>query len=106
MSVLRKAKEKEVIASFAKTPEESNELERFLVQFPDVVARAGKEYAPHFIVSYLTALAGTFNRSYATTIIVDAKDVYSPYRVALTNAFAVVMRNGLAILGIPILERM
>ena len=38
--------------------------------------------------------------------IVDKKKELSPYRVALTNAFATVMKNGLWMLGIETLEKM
>ena len=47
------------------TPWETTELEKYLYRFPEVVERAGKEYAPHYIVTYLTELASAFNSSYA-----------------------------------------
>ena len=54
----------------------------------------------------LRNLAGTFNNYYAKNKIVDKLDEYSPYKVALTEAFAVVMKNGLWMLGIKTLEKM
>ncbi len=108
-AVLRKAQE-EGIAPPAKISKEAQdvpgELEKLLAQFPDVVMRAEKEFAPQLIVTYLTALAGCFNAYYANTPIVAKDNPVSPYRVALTSAFASVMKNGLWLLGIRAPERM
>ena len=81
-------------------------LERLLVRFPDVVARAQKEYEPHYITTYLTELAGAFNSWYAKEKIVDQSDSTSPYKVALTDAFRITMKNGLYLLGIEAPEKM
>ncbi|OHA20502.1 MAG: arginine--tRNA ligase [Candidatus Taylorbacteria bacterium RIFCSPHIGHO2_01_FULL_51_15] len=81
-------------------------LERLLCRFPEVVERAGKEMEPHYITTYLTGLAGTFNSWYAHEKIVDASDPTSPYKVALTSAFSIVMKNGLWLLGIGVPTRM
>lgn len=82
-----------------------NELGRLLYRFPEVVERAGKEYAPHYIASFLIELAGAFNSWYAKERILDAGED-TPYRLALTQAFAQVMKNGLWLLGIAAPERM
>ena len=84
---------------------ETHEIEKLLYRFPEVVERAGQEYAPHYITTYLTEIAGSFNNFYAhEQIIDDSPD--SPYRLAITKAFNIVMKNGLDILGIPTPERM
>ena len=87
-------------------PWETTALEKLLYRFPEIVERAGKEYEPHYITTFLTELAGAFNSWYAREQIVDEKDPASPYKVALTKAFAIVMRNGLGLLGIKVPERM
>jgi arginyl-tRNA synthetase len=76
-------------------------IERLLYRFPEVVERAGGEYAPHHITTYLTELAGAFNSFYAQEEILG-----NPYRLAITKAFNTVMKNGLNILGIPAPEKM
>ena len=76
-------------------------IERLLYRFPEIVERAGKEYAPNYITTYLTELASAFNNFYAQEQIVG-----NNYRVAITQAFKNVMKNGLDILGIPAPERM
>jgi arginyl-tRNA synthetase len=106
MSVLKKAKAEKIKPSFKNIPGEITELEKVIYNFHDVVLKAGKEYEPHFIVLYLTELAGEFNSYYAKNKIVDKMDKFSPYKIALTKAFMTVMENGLNLLGIKTLEKM
>lgn len=81
------------------------EIEKLLYRFPEVVERAGREYAPHYITTYLTELAGSFNNFYAhEQVIGDSPE--SGYRLTIVQAFNIVMKNGLTILGIPAPERM
>ena len=100
--------ERRVVDESDKLPEkwETTNLERLLERFPSVVARAGSEYAPHHIVTYLIDLAGEFNSFYASHKIIDEADSTSPYRLALTKAFAEVMTSGLDLLGIKVPEKM
>src|SRR3989344_1716417 len=84
---------------------EAREVERLLYRFPEMVERAGREYAPNYITTYLTELAASFNNFYAhEQVIGDSPE--SPYRLAIVQAFKTVMKNGLDILGIPAPERM
>ncbi|MBI4992355.1 MAG: arginine--tRNA ligase [Candidatus Harrisonbacteria bacterium] len=98
-SVLTKAKEEGVRPSLKLLPAEVSEVERMLCRFPEILERAGKEYAPNYMVFYLTELARVFNSYYAKVKIVNPDDKYSPYKVALTEAFGVVLGSGLEILG-------
>ncbi len=91
-----------------KVPEgwETTNIERLLERFGSVVKKAGREYAPHHIVTYLTDLASEFNSFYASHKIIDEGDNTSPYRLTITKAFAGVMTEGLRLLGIKVPERM
>jgi arginyl-tRNA synthetase len=106
-SIVEKARTENVSRS-AELPSgwQTFELERLLYRFPEVVLRAGEEFAPHHIINYLTELARAFNSFYGNEQIVDAKDASSPYKIALAESFATVMKNGLSILGIEAPERM
>jgi len=84
----------------------SSELSKLLIRFPEVVERAGREYAPHYLATYLTGLASAFSTFYAEQTVVDKNDVESPAKVALVQAFSVVMKNGLNLLGIKVPEKM
>ncbi|MFH1455060.1 MAG: arginine--tRNA ligase [bacterium] len=81
-------------------------LEKLLYRFPEVVERAGNEYSPHYIATYLIELASSFNSFYAMGKIVDKADIKSPYKVALTETFSIVLKNGLNLLGIQTPEKM
>ncbi len=84
----------------------ATELERYLYRFPEVVERAGIEYAPHYIVTYLTELASIFNSFYAKEKIIDENDPASPYKIALTSATAHILKSGLNLLGIKVPPKM
>jgi arginyl-tRNA synthetase len=64
-----------------------------------------KEYAPNLILTYLIELAGSFNNFYAHEKIIS-EDSESEYKIAITEAFRIVLKNGLMVLGIPTPERM
>ncbi len=84
---------------------EVRQIEKMLYRFPEIVERAREEYAPHFITTYLTELASSFNNFYATEqVIGDSPE--ANYRLAIVEAFKIVMKNGLHVLGIPAPERM
>ncbi|MEK9185804.1 MAG: arginine--tRNA ligase, partial [Patescibacteria group bacterium] len=82
------------------------DIERVLYRFPEVVEKAGMEFAPHIIVTYLIELSSLFNSFYAKEKIIDKNDLASSYKIALTSAVAQVLKNGLRLLGIKTLEKM
>src|SRR3989344_3084452 len=85
---------------------ETTNLERYLERFGSVVEKAGLEYAPHHIVTFLIELAGEFNVFYASGKIIEGGDETASYRLALTKAFAEVMTKGLDLLGIKVPSQM
>jgi len=106
ISLLRKAKAEKVKASLKNAPPEITQLEKLMHQFSDVVEKAGKECEPHLVALYITELAREFNNYYAHTKVVDKTDMFSPYRVAVVEAFSLIMKNGLWLLGIKAPEKM
>ena len=105
-SVLQKAKDVGVKPSVEVRPQQTAVIERLLYRFPGIVERAGTELEPHYIATYLIELAGAFNSWYAKEQIVASEDLTSPYKVALTEAFATTMQNGLWLLGIAVPTKM
>ena len=79
-------------------------IEKLLYRFPEVVERAGAEYAPQHITTYLIELASAFNNFYAHEQVIS-DDLETPYRLAIVKATNIIMKNGLNILGIPTPER-
>ncbi|MFZ2523565.1 MAG: arginine--tRNA ligase [Minisyncoccia bacterium] len=85
---------------------QTTNLEKILGRFSSVVERAGREYAPHHLVTYLIDLAGEFNSFYASHKIIDETDPTSSYRLYITKVFVGVMEEGLDLLGIKIPQKM
>lgn len=82
-------------------------LERVLYRFPEVVAGALSEYAPNHVATHLIEVAREFNSFYGGHKIVDPENrTVSAHRLAIAGAARVVIRNGLALLGIGAPERM
>jgi len=79
-------------------------LERFILHFPEITARATRELAPNLLVNYLTELAGEWNSFYAKERIIGGD--HEAHKLMLTRAFANTMANGLTLLGIPAPEKM
>ena len=81
-------------------------LLRRLADFPDELAMATRELAPHLITFYLKELAAEFNSYYnAEQFLVD-DDALRQARLALVVATGQVVRNGLAVLGVSAPVRM
>ena len=100
-SMLQKAETENISLSHTQ-PQEwvMTDIERYLYRFPSIVEMAFTELAPHMVVTYITELAQLFNSWYGNTKIVDVNDETSPYKLAITDAVAQVIKNGLWILGI------
>lgn len=105
-SLINKANKEGIESTNDKAPEEITQLEKMLYRFPEVVSRASAEFEPHYVANYLIDIARMFNSFYANTQIINTEDETSPYKVALTEAFSRVMKNGLWLLGIETPEKM
>ena len=79
-------------------------IERLIIRFPEVTAKARREMAPHHITQYLTQLASEWNSFYAKERIIGGD--YEAYKLSLAQAFVTTMKNGLWLLGIRSPERM
>lgn len=106
LSVLEKARAEKLKPEPSQHDNSIYDLEKILYRFPEVVATSYHELAPSYIVTYLTELAGSFNSFYAQNKIIDPENPESSYRLALCESFSIVMKSGLSLLGIKVLERM
>lgn len=79
-------------------------IERIILHFPEVAARAARELSPNILTTYLTELAGAWNSFYAQEQVLGSPE--EDYKQRVTRAFAHTMQNGLALLGIPAPEKM
>ncbi len=85
-------------------PDAPYTVERLILRFPEVVAHAVAERAPHHIAQYLTKLAGAWNSFYATEQVLGSPE--EAYKQKVAKAFATTMENGLHLLAIPTPDRM
>ncbi len=100
---------------------------RLIMQFPDIVKAAADNYAPNTLCTYLFQLSQAFNAFYGKNQILvssviptsepessakaqgipgQARDDTMSLRLMITAATAQVLKNGLYLLGINVLERM
>ena len=81
-------------------------LARLLDEFPETVAKAALEAAPHDIAFYLRELAAQFHSYYnAERILVDDEDLRTA-RLALCAAVRQALANGLSLIGVSAPEKM
>lgn len=79
-------------------------IERLVLHFPEVVARAATGRAPNILITYLTELAAGWNSFYASEQVLGSAE--EAYKQRVARAFANTMTNGLTLLGIPTPEKM
>jgi len=81
-------------------------LARLLDEFPETVAKAALEAAPHDIAFYLRELAAQFHSYYnAERILVDDENLRTA-RIALCAAVRQTLANGLSLIGVSAPEKM
>jgi arginyl-tRNA synthetase len=92
------------------THERENDLLRAIGEFPRVLTSAAELRAPHRVARYLEELAGTYHRFYDSCRVLPRGDEQATplttARLWLCAATAVVLRNGLGVLGVSAPERM
>ncbi|WP_448640730.1 arginine--tRNA ligase [Geodermatophilus sp. URMC 63] len=92
------------------THERENDLLRAIGEFPRVLTSAAELRAPHRVARYLEELAGTYHRFYDVCRVLPRGDEeagpLTTARLWLCAATAVVLRNGLDVLGVSAPERM
>ncbi len=86
------------------TPPAPYTIERLIIHFPAVVARATRTQTPSTLVTYLTELAAEWNSFYAREQVLGSPE--EAYKQRVARAFANTMSNGLRLLGIPAPEKM
>jgi arginyl-tRNA synthetase len=81
-------------------------LAQRIAEYPEAVASAARELAPHAIAFYLRALAGDFHSYYNAERILVEDESLRMARLALCAAARQTLANGLALLGVTAPEKM
>ncbi len=95
----------EVDFSLLSLPEEV-ELMKALLDFPSLVAGAAEALEPHRLATYLHDTAGKTHLWYHKAHVLNEPEPVTRARLLLARAAQIVLRNGLAMLGISAPERM
>lgn len=83
------------------------DLLKKILQYEEAVNRATQQLAPHLLCTYLFELAQTFSSWYGNNSVIKAENSeLKQLRIALTAFTARVLKAGLGILGISVLEKM
>ncbi len=101
-SILRKSKKKPAIKD--NFTEKETEIIKKISLFPEIIDKCARELKPHHLANYLSELAAVFNEFYHSQKVIDSEK--EPELLALIQSVAVVMKNGLRLLGIKTLEKM
>lgn len=111
-SILRKAHAENInipasLNNDAPLNEKETELIQKMNEFGAAVEQAGKDYSPSGIANYCYELTKDFNQFYHDYSILNAEnEVEKVTRLVLAQNVAKVIKNGMALLGIEVPERM
>ena len=104
-SILRKAKYKQGTKFASKMLDDSEKALLFqLGNFPQIVRHAYESLAPNLIANYSFQIAQMFKEFYHKNQVIGSEQ--EQFRLALVDAFSLVLKNSLYLLGISALEKM
>ncbi len=111
-SILRKASDSGIVipavlqCSYAPNDKEIALIQK-LCDYPSTVQQAGKDYAPSVIANYCYELTKVFNQFYHDYSILGADSADERlFRLIVASNVAKVIRQGMALLGISVPEKM
>ncbi len=90
----------------SKLNEKESTILRSIQRFPETVLLASEEVSPHIIANYLYSFAQKFNSFYGDTPVLNAEESIKDFRVLLVYSASVILKNGLGLLGIDVVEKM
>ena len=85
---------------------EELELIKMLLMLPEIIESCALTFEPHRLAEYLHTVAGVFHKFYHECRVVTEDVQLTRARLALCQATRIVLRNGLAVLGISAPEQM
>lgn len=86
---------------------EERSILRQVFQFGEVVQKAAFSYSPNILCDYLFKLSQKYNSFYDKYPILKEEDLQKRFlRLKLTEAVSWVLKNGLGLLGIKVIEKM
>jgi arginyl-tRNA synthetase len=107
-SILRRAEfDYSQKATIDKLDNKEKELIKIMLQFPDVIQQAAKNYSPALIANYTYDLVKQYNSFYQSVPIFGATNENDKiFRVQLSQKTSAIIKDAFALLGIEVPERM
>ena len=108
-SILRKASIDTIAPTDMRAPMNPKEIELIqkMSEYPAAVEQAGKDYSPSGIANYCYELTKVFNQFYHDYSILNEEDEQKrQVRLVIARNVAKIIKNGMALLGIEVPERM
>ncbi|MFA6305948.1 MAG: arginine--tRNA ligase [Candidatus Gracilibacteria bacterium] len=110
-SILRKAsapkKEAKTSENKSEIDEKISQLLRTIPKFREQLIYSAHEYKPNLLCQYLYELAQKFNSFYNSVPVLTAKEPKERlFRLKITQAVSQILQNGLALLGVAVVEEM
>ena len=105
-SILKKSEKKANVklTKDAKIEEKESSLIKKLAEFPEIVENSYKNLSPSVIANYVLELSHIFNEFYHATKVIGSDN--EEFRLALVEAFRIVAKQALNLLGIDAIEEM
>ncbi len=107
-SILSKAENYDARSADMAVLKEKSELEliKQLLELPEVIKYSGEKLAPHHLVKYIHELASAMNHFYESIRILTDEDVpRRQARLVLVETAAAILKTGLGLLGVKVLEK-
>jgi len=79
---------------------------KLLSKYPSILEKSAKELRPHYLASYLYDLADAFNEFYQSLPVLKVEEKLRNSRLKIVESVKTVLKSGLYLLGIPIMEKM
>ncbi len=106
-SILRKAKKPKKVDYSKLETDLEKQIVMLLYKFPQTVEKAALSLQPHLVSQHLIELATSFNSFYHSSRVLNAEsEELANARLALVEAVAQVVKNGLNLLNIKPIEKM
>ncbi len=86
--------------------EKTNALIRFLPKFKEQIITSAEEYRPNILSTYLHELAQKFNSFYNSVPVLKASTKDREERLKIVEAVSQILKNGLFLLGVEVVEEM
>jgi len=105
-SILRKVKNSENGDYSLLTEDVEKNLVSHLGKFPDVCNYSAEHISSLPLCQHLLQMSSAFNSFYHELPVLKSEKEFRNARLGLVKAFSYVMKNGMELLGIPVLEEM